>query len=355
MDIDTTKPVMVTGATGYVAGWLVKRLLDAGLTVHAAVRDPDNADKRRHLDAMAEDAPGSIRYFGADLLTPGSYKEAMAGCSIVFHTASPFTIAVKDPQKDLIEPAQLGTRNVLESVNETPSVERVVLTSSCAAIYGDNADLADTPNGMFTEEIWNTSSSVDHQAYSYSKLLAEKEAWKLADAQSRWRLVTVNPSLVIGPGTNARATSESFNIVKQIGDGTMKMGIPDIGFGAVDVRDVAEAHFRAAFVPEAEGRFIVSGHNTGFLEMARTLLDRYGDAYPIPRRKLPKWLVWLVGPLTTKGLTREFISRNVDLPWRADNSRSRNILGVTYRPLDESMNDFFAQLIESGRLKKRTA
>ncbi len=346
---------MVTGATGYVAGWLVKRLLDAGLTVHAAVRDPNNPDKRRHLDAMAEDAPVNIRYFGADLLTPGSYKEAMAGCSIVFHTASPFTIAVKDPQKDLIEPAQLGTRNVLESVNDTPSVERVVLTSSCAAIYGDNADLADTPNGVFTEEIWNTSSSVDHQAYSYSKLLAEKEAWKIADAQSRWRLVTVNPSLVIGPGTNAKATSESFNIVKQIGDGTMKMGIPDIGFGAVDVRDVAEAHFRAAFVPEAEGRFIVSGHNTGFLEMARTLLDRYGDAYPIPRRKLPKWLVWLVGPLTTKGLTREFISRNVDLPFRADNRRSRDILGVTYRPLAESMNDFFAQLIESGRLKKRTA
>jgi len=119
-----------------------------------------------------------------------------------------------------------GTRNVLEEVNRTPSVKRVVLTSSCAAIYGDNADLKNTPNGIFTEDIWNTSSSLEQQAYSYSKTLAEKEAWKINKKQTRWDLVTINPSLVVGPGINPHATSESFKLVKQFGDGSMKAGAP---------------------------------------------------------------------------------------------------------------------------------
>lgn len=352
MHIDTSQPVMVTGATGYVAGWLVKRLLDEGLTVHAAVRDPETLPKVQHLIDMAEQSPGSIRFFKADLLTKGAYDEAMAGCAVVFHTASPFTMGVQDPIKQLIEPATLGTQNVLESVNGTPSVKRVVLTSSCAAIYGDNVDVAKAPNGILTEEVWNTTSSVQHQPYSYSKLLAEQTAWDIANAQSRWRLVTINPSLVIGPGTNPNATSESFNILRQMGDGTMKLGVPKIGMGCVDVRDLAEAHLRAGFLPEAEGRFITSAHNTDFLEMARTLLPTYGDRYPLPRKALPKWLVWLVGPLTTKGLTRKVIRLNVDVPWRADNRRSRQILGMEYRPLAESMNDFFAQLANAGAFRR---
>ncbi|AOJ68826.1 MULTISPECIES: NAD-dependent epimerase/dehydratase family protein [Burkholderia] len=352
MDINTDTPVMVTGATGYVAGWLVKRLLDAGFTVHAAVRDPADRDKLRHLERIAARAPGAIRYFRADLLEPGSYAQAMAGCGIVFHTASPFKVDVRDPQKELIDPALLGTRNVLDTVNRTPSVRRVVLTSSCAAIYGDNADLAATPNGMFTEAIWNTSSSLTHQPYSYSKTVAEREAWKIAGAQQRWDLVTINPSLVVGPGINPKGTSESFAIVRQMGDGTMKSGAPDLGIGVVDVRDVAEAHVRAAFLPGASGRYLVSGHDTSLPAMAATLLERYGDDYPIPRRVLPKWLVWLAGPLANRAVTRRMVARNVGLPWHSDNSRSRNELGIRYRPLAESMNDFFQQLVETGQLRR---
>ena len=341
-------PVMVTGATGYVAGWIVKGLLDRGLTVHAPVRNPSDPDKVKHLDALAAESPGEIRYFEADLLDEGSYAESMVGCETVFHTASPFTSNVSDPQKELVDPAQLGTRNVLEEADRTPSVKRVVLTSSCAAIYGDNADLKNTPNGVFTEEIWNTTSSLEHQPYSYSKTVAEREAWRIAEAQSRWDLVVVNPSLVIGPGINPHATSESFSLIRQFGDGSMKSGVPFIGIGAVDVRDLARAHLQAAFTPEAEGRHIISGHNTDFPALARTLIERYGDDYPIPRRVMPKWLVWLVGPLVNKALTREYVSRNVGLPWKADNSKSVRELGMTYRPLEESMTDFFQQLIDSG-------
>ncbi|MCR9164692.1 MAG: NAD-dependent epimerase/dehydratase family protein [Nannocystaceae bacterium] len=351
MEIDREKPVCVTGATGYVAGWIVKRLLDEGLTVHATVRDPDNAKKLAHLREVEADAPGTLKFFAADLLEPGSFHDAVAGCGVVFHTASPFQMNVEDPQKDLVDPAVQGTRNLLDAANANPSVTRVVLTSSCAAIYGDNADLQQTPRGLFDEEVWNTSSSLEHQAYSYSKTQAERAAWEMADAQSRWRLVVVNPSLVMGPGLKVHGGSESFNIIRQMGDGTMKAGVPDMGFGVVDVRDLAEAHLRAGFVPDAEGRHVISGHDTSFPEMAEQLRPKYGDRYPIPKRTLPKWAVWLFGPMMNDALDRKVISLNVGHPFRADNSKSRAELGMEYRSLSETMNDFFAQLVEHGEVK----
>ncbi len=89
--IDQSKPVMVTGANGYVASWVVKKLLDEGITVHAAVRDPENDAKIGHLKDAATNSKGEIKFFKGDLLTPGSYKAAMEGCELVYHTASPFT------------------------------------------------------------------------------------------------------------------------------------------------------------------------------------------------------------------------------------------------------------------------
>jgi len=272
---------------------------------------------------------------------------------VVFHTASPFGMDVKDPQRELIEPAPVGTRNVLETVNRTETVRRVVLTSSCAAIYGDNADLALTAGGVLTEGDWNQTSSLTHQPYSYSKTLADKEAWEIVQRQDRWDLVVINPSLVIGPGINPHGTSESFNLIRQLGDGTMKTGAPNWGMGVVDVRDLAEAHFRAAVTPSAKGRHITSGHNTAFPEMANVLRQHFGDAFPFPKKNLPKWLVWVVGPILDAGLTRKMVNLNVNYPWRADNSKSVRELGMTYRPLEESLVDFFQQMIDSGTVSAK--
>lgn len=348
MNIDKTKPVLVTGATGYVAGWLVKRLLEEGFTVHAAVRNPDNKDKIQHLDKLAENSPGTIKYFKADLLEEGSYAEAMEGCELVYHTASPFTVAVDDPQKELIDPAVKGTSNVLEQANKTSSVKRVVLTSSCAAIYTDSCETSQYPNGI-TEEVWNTTASIDYQPYSLSKTLAEKEAWKIADAQNQWDLVVINPSFVMGPFLNPKGTtSESFNIMKQMGDGTFKMGAPRMGVGIVDVRDVAEAHFQAGFNPSAKGRYITSGHGSDFLELGKILGKKFGDKYPLPTRPLPKWLVVLVGPMMDKKISRKMMKNNVNHPWKADTSKVRNELGLSFRPLEETVTDGFQVLVDNG-------
>lgn len=350
--INKSKPVLVTGATGYVAGWLVKRLLEEGINVHAAVRNPENEAKRAHLDAVAENAPGNITYFKSDLLEEGSYDEAMKGCEVVFHTASPFTLNVKDAQKDLVDPAVKGTQNVLESANRIESVKRVVVTSSCAAIYSDAIDCQRTPNGVLTEDVWNTTSSLQYQPYSYSKTLAEKKAWEMMKSQSRWDLVTINPSFVMGPPLNPNTkTSESVNFIKQFGDGTMKMGVPKMGVGVVDVRDLAEAHFQAGYTPDAHGRYISSAHNTDFLEMGQTLKEKYGKDYPIPERALPKWLLMLIGPLVDKNLTRDFIRNNANIEWRADNSKIKNELGIKFRPLKETMQDSFQTLVQNGLFK----
>lgn len=344
INIDPSAPVLVTGATGYVAGWIIKGLLDAGVTVHAAVRDPDNKAKIAHLVDMAGQSRGEVRFYRADLLSEGAYTEAMADCRIVFHTASPFVRAVDDPQRDLIDPAVRGTANVLASANLVASVSRVVLTSSCAAMYSDAIDCENAPGGTITEEVWNTTASLTHEPYSYSKRLAEEEAWRIAESQNRWRLVAVNPSLVIGPATGPDPTSESFAIVKQIADGTMKRGAPRLGMGVVDVREVARAHIAAAYLPDARGRYIVSGHNTDLLELAQALQPRFGRDFPLPKRALPKFAVWLMAPFV--GLSRAFVAKNVNHTFRADNAKSRRELGVTYRPLRESMEDMFAQLVE---------
>lgn len=345
--IDKTKPVMVTGANGYVASWLVKKLLDEGITVHAAVRDPQNEEKIGHLKKAAAKSKGEIKFFKGDLLTPGSYKEAMEGCELIYHTASPFTIDVKNPQKELIEPAVFGTENVLNSAKEVASVKRVVITSSCAAIYTDAIDSVNAPGGKLTEAVWNTTASLDYQPYSYSKTLAEKKAWEIAESQTQWDLVAMNPPGIFGPPLNPHnTTSESLNILKMLGGGDMKMGAPKMGIGIVDVRDVAEAHYKAGFTPNASGRYITSAHNSDFLEMGTVLLPKYGDKFPLPKKALPKWLLMIVGPMTNKLFTRKFIRNNVNIPWKADNSKIKEELGMSFRPLKETMEDGFQVLID---------
>ncbi|HRM74710.1 MAG TPA: hypothetical protein PLI13_08415, partial [Paracoccus sp. (in: a-proteobacteria)] len=123
-------------------------------------------------------------------------------------------------------------------------------------------------------------------------------------------------------------------------------GAPRLGLGIVDVRDVAEAHLAAAFLPNAEGRNIVAGHETDLLAGLMTLQAKYGDRYALPRRAAPKFLLWLIAPRL--GLSRKFVSRSVDVAWRADTSKGRRELGLTYRPLQETMQDMFQYMIDQN-------
>ncbi|KAK4278711.1 hypothetical protein QN277_016519 [Acacia crassicarpa] len=125
--------VCVTGASGFIASWLVKLLLLRGYTVKATVRDPNDSKKVQHLLEL-EGARERLSLMKADLLEEGSFDSAVEGCEGVFHTASPVSVDVKDPQTELIDPALKGTLNVLKSCAKSPSLKRVVLTSSIATM-----------------------------------------------------------------------------------------------------------------------------------------------------------------------------------------------------------------------------
>lgn len=349
--INKDKPILVTGATGYVAGWIIRKLLKDGFTVHAAVRNPEDEKKRKYLDNIAQNSLGNIKYFKTDLLDEGSYDEAMQNCELVFHTASPFIHKVSDPQKELINPALRGTKNIIGAINRCQSVKRMVLTSSVAAIFGDTKDLLCLPNGTADESYWNTSSTIKHQAYSYSKTIAEKEAWTLNEMQNRWDLVTINPVLILGPGINAQITSESLNLFRQLADGTMKFGAPNMDLGVVDVRDVATAHINAGFSTTAKGRHIIAADHLTFLQMAKILNKKYPNQYPFPKTKVPTFLAWLFAPLV--GIDRKMVINNFGYPWLVDNTKSIKELALKYRPIEETLLDHFEQLIKSGIITKK--
>ena len=125
---------LVTGANGYLAGWIIKSLISRGIHVHTTVRQLDDQKKYHHLLSLKNS--NQIKFFEANLLDRNSFKDAIQGCSIVFHTASPVALNAKNPMKDLLEPAKIGTANILHQVNQTTSVKKVILTSSTAAMCG---------------------------------------------------------------------------------------------------------------------------------------------------------------------------------------------------------------------------
>jgi nucleoside-diphosphate-sugar epimerase len=354
VNIDRSTPVLVTGGNGYIASWLVKYLLEDGVDVHATVRNPSDDAKVGHLKRIAESSPGALTLFAADLLDDGAFDEAMTGCELVFHTASPFVISgIKDPQKDLVDPAVQGTRNALDSANRVSSVKRVVLTSSVVSVYGDAVDLKDAGAGVLTEDDWNTTSSLAHQPYSFSKVEAERVAWQIAGAQDRWDLVVINPGFVLGPSLTTASSSASFGTMKQLVDGTMRMGAPPLELGIVDVRDVAQAHIKAGITPGASGRHICVSRSMTMLEMGRALAGTFGRRWPFPRRELPKPMIWLAAP--TAGLTRKYVATNMGYPLKFDNRRAREELGIEFRPPEDTVVEHFQQMIDDGVVRDRRA
>ena len=217
-----------------------------------------------------------------------------------------------------------------------------MLTSSVVAIYGDAIDLKNTPNQVFTEEQWNSSSSIKHQPYAYSKTLAEKEAWEIQKKQNQWDLVVINPGFVLGPSLSKRTDGESTSFILQLLSGAFKSGAPDLIFGAVDVREVAQAHLLAGLTPNASGRHILVEGCYSILDMAARFQKAFPNKYKLPKKTLPKFLLYLVGPFI--GFSWRFVSNNVGHPMAFDNSYSKKDLNLSYRPMLETLRDQAEQL-----------
>ncbi|MFI1069255.1 NAD-dependent epimerase/dehydratase family protein [Streptomyces puniciscabiei] len=342
--------VAVTGGSGFVGSHLVRRLLERGHQVHATVRNRADAAKLRPLWELQEAYPGRLEVFEADLLEDGSFDEAFRGCSVVFHVASPFLMPerIKDGRRDVVDPALLGTRNVLAAIGRTPQVRTLVFTSTVGAVFGDYADVLAMDGQVLSERYFNTTSTVANNPYHYAKTLAERAAWEAEAAQDRWRMVSVNPGLVLGPSFTPASDSGSLFLLDELFKGYFWYGAPDFSFTTADVRDVADAHIAAAENPSAHGRYIVAAETmTSFHEMARVILARHPRDLRLPRTRLPHWPVRILGPAF--GLTQDYIRKHLGIRFRVDNSRSIRELGLSYRPLEETLLDHY----ESRRAARR--
>lgn len=347
-EIDDT--VLVTGGSGFVASHLVRQLLERGYRVRATVRSLTTTAKVAPLRQMQDRFPERLELFEANLLTEGSFDDAMRGCRVVFHVASPFLMPekIKDGLKDVVEPAVTGTRNVLAGIERTPSVERLVFTSTVGAVFGDYIDVRAMDGQVLSERYFNTTSTVANNPYHYSKTVAEQAAWEAAEGQNRWHMVAVNPGLVLGPSLTPASQSGSLFLLDELFKGYFFYGAPDFSFTVVDVREVAAAHIAAAEKPDAHGRYILAAPEmVSFFEMSQILRSQFPHSLRLPRTRLPHWPVRVLGPAF--GLTQDYIRKHLGIRFTVDNHRSIEELGISYRPFEETLTEHYAAWREQRR------
>ena len=345
----TDSPVLVTGASGFIASHIVQQLLEGGYRVRGTVRDPAKTRTEGHLTALAG-ADERLELTAADLLTPGAFDIPVRDCEYVIHTASPYAIDVDDPQRDLVDPAVRGTISVLESCQETPSIRRVVLTSSVAAIT-DQAD-----GHLNTESDWNTRSSLTRNPYYYSKTLAEQAAWQfIEDGERGFDLVVINPFFVIGPSL-APGINPTHTSLIGLTNGQIPAVI-GLEWPMVDVRDVARAHILAMENPAAAGRYIIAAETRTVRQVIDLLrANGYGDRYKLPSIRLDN----AVGVALTRFAarfqapgTRDYMRNHLGGEMRFDNSKARRELEIEFRDVDQTILDTMSDLERWGHLGKK--
>lgn len=332
--------ILVTGGSGYIAGYLIRQLAAEGWKVNATIRSL----KREAEVRGALGVPGSsIRFFAADLMDDAGWAEAVAGCSHVAHVASPFPPnAVKD-ENDLIVPAREGALRALRFASEA-GVSRFVMTYSVAAIaYGHPGERT------YTEADWTNVEAPGLGAYVKSKTIAERAArdWMAAHGGAM-EFCTVNPAAVYGP-LMSDDYSASIEVVKRLIDGSMP-GLPRLGFAVVDVRDLADLHVRALTLPElANERFIGAGPFMMMAEVGAVLRDRLGpEARKVPTRGIPDFVLRLMAVFDNS--IRQ-VTGELGRTRAASSAHAEAVLGWTQRPAEESIVDTARSLIDRGIVK----
>lgn len=323
--------VLLTGISGFIAKRIALDLLEAGHTVRGSLRTPARAEEvraalRPHLSDPA--ALDRLSFVPLDLTRDEGWAEAMAGMSALIHTASPFPMAPPRAEDDLIRPAVDGTLRALGAAAAT-GVHRVVLTSSVAAIEA-NPKVGRAP---LTEADWSEVSHPRTTPYFKSKLLAERAAWDFVAAHPDMRLTTINPALVLGAPLDARFGT-SLELVARVLSGKDPMQ-PDIGFGIVDVADVAAMHVRALDRPGTAGkRYLASGGSASMPEIARHLARRYPDRR-IATRVAPVAVLRLLSLFDRSVKTALAV---IGPPPVFDTSRARAELGIDFTPWETAVD-----------------
>jgi dihydroflavonol-4-reductase len=341
--------VLVTGASGYLGGWCVLELLRRGHRVRATLRDPAREREVRAMLAPHVDVDGRLTIVEADLTRDDGWDDAVAGCEHVLHVASPFPPAAPKDRDALVGPAREGTLRVLRA-SLGAGVRRVVVTSSsAAAAYFPGSP----PAAGITEDDWTDLEHPLARPYVRSKVLAERAAWELMDAEgARERLATVLPGAILGPVLTPDL-SYSVQAVERMLNRSMP-GIPRLGFAFVDVRDVADLHIRALTAPEAGGeRFLATGPFLWLSELAQILRERAGaTAARVPTRRVPSLLV-RGAALFDPGLRQ--VVGELDERFAFSNEKAKRVLGWSPRPIEQTAVECAESLVREGVVRGRRA
>jgi len=337
----STTKILVTGASGFIALHTVLRLLQLGYQVRGTVRTEAQA-AHAHESLSGHVDTSQLEFVCADLLKDEGWREAVEGCPIVLHLASPFPTELPRDENELIAPAREGTLRVLRAA-QAGGARRVVLVSSTASVIGGH----ERENRTFSEADWTDVDRTDY-AYAKSKTLAEQAAWDYirgAENKSGLELVSINPSNVFGPvlDNHHHTSTEWFRTLLR----REVPGIPRAQLNVVDVRDVAEMIISAMTTPEAAGkRFIASGSSIQLKEFA-TILDRHfaSRGYRVPTRILPDWLVRLVGIFNPK--TRPVV-QSLGWTYSLSTEQAKTVLGWQARPYESTIVEMAESLMEHG-------
>ena len=323
--------VLVTGGSGYIAGFCIAQLLTDGWRVRTTVRSLAREAEVRAAVAKLADAGGRLSVAAADLNADAGWREAARGCDYILHVASPLPSSNPKNDDDLVRPARDGALRVLAAARDE-GVRRVVMTASCAAVAYGRGGRAEP----FTESDWSDAANLaDTSAYERSKTIAERAAWDwMAREGGALELVTICPGAVLGP-VLGRDVSASIDIVKKLMDGSLP-GLPRFGWPLVDARDIADLHVRAMLAPAAKGqRYIGAGPFFWMEDIAGVLRARLpATAKRIPRRRLPNWVVRLSALFDPVVRDRLF---ELDKLRLVSSDKARRELGWTPRSNEEAI------------------
>lgn len=354
MSSSASKPgdlVCVTGASGFIGCHIVRELLERGYRVRGTVRNAADEDATAPLRKLAEDLGGELELVSADLTVSGAFDEALDSVEFVVHAASSVRLKADDPQRDIVDVAVGGTKEVFSSIEKAGCAKRVVLTSSIAAVIDDDRPVTHT----FVEDDWNETATVEASPYPLSKTLAEREAWKRTEAAADtlgFDLITINPSLVLGPVYGRKHLRTSPSIIRDLLTGKFPM-VPGFTLGIVDVREVATAHVEALEREDAQGRHILSNRAAPLMDVAKILRGAY-PSRKIPKRRMPDFGMYVVALFDSR-MTWAFLRKNLGIVRKLDNARSQDRLGVKYRSLEETILDTAKAMDELGLLEPRSS
>jgi dihydroflavonol-4-reductase len=332
------KTVLVTGGTGFLAGWVIRHLLEDGYAVRATVRSMKKSEKVVTMLAAEGVSTDRLSFTVCDLGSSDGWAEAMRGVDAVIHTASPLGgDSMDDPT--LIPVAVEGVEHVLHAA-VTAGIRKVVMTSSEAANYPDKKD----PNPAVNEDFWTDENNRWVTKYQISKLKAEQRAWEIVGAQRRTQLATILPGAILGPNMGGRASSTD-QIFTSILTGSPS---PNVIYPVADVRDLARLHILAMESPKADGkRFIAESEEMAMPQMARILKEAYPD------RKVSTTVVpdFLIGLMAHFQPAMKVLNTMIGLRYHRDGSRARKLLGWNPRPAKQTVLDTAAYLVKNGLVK----